>query len=158
VPHGPKDKAEPTLRVRALGLLARREYTRRELASKLAPHEEDRAEIRRLLDEFEGRGWLSEARAVEQVLRTRRRKFGSGRIRHELVKRGVDAERVGAAMADLRATEREALAAVWRRKFGAAPRSAAERARQIRFLQGRGFELEMILRVIDARSTDDDDD
>jgi regulatory protein len=41
--------------------------------------------------------------------------------------------------------------------FAAAPRNAAERARQTRFLQGRGFELDMILKVIKAPGADDDD-
>jgi len=138
-------------------MLARREHTRHELERKLAPHAEGEAEVGRLLDGFAKCGWLSEQRAVEQVVHARRRKFGSRRIRQELVKRGVDAERMASAMEDLKAGERAALRAVWRRKFGAAPRNAAERARQTRFLQGRGFELDMILKVIKAPGADDDD-
>ena len=45
--------------------------------SKLAPFTEDPAEIPALLDDFERRGWLSEARVVEQVLASRRRRFGA---------------------------------------------------------------------------------
>ena len=142
--------------MRALQWLARREYTRHELERKLAPFAEDEAEVGRLLDEFAGRGWLSEQRTVEQVVHARRGKFGSRRIRQELVRRGVDADRVASAVEDLKAGESRALRAVWRRKFGRAPRNAAERARQIRFLQGRGFELDMILKAINSRDTDDE--
>lgn len=143
-----KDKTEPTLRVRALHLLARREHTRDELARRLAPHAEDQTEVERLLDQFAQHGWLSEERAIQQVVHARRGKFGSRRIRQELVARGVDAERVAAAMAGLKATEDDALRAVWRRKFGRAPVSSAERARQVRFLQGRGFPLEAIVKML----------
>ena len=143
-----KEKNEPTLRVRALRLLGRREYTREELGTRLAPHAQDPAAVERLLDEFAGLGWISEERAIEQVVHARRGKFGSRRIRQELVARGIDAERVAAAVAGLKASEDEALRAVWRRKFGRAPVSAAERARQVRFLQGRGFALEAILKML----------
>ena len=158
VRQSPKSQSEPTLRVRALQMLARREHTRHELERKLAPHAEDEAEVGCLLDEFAKRGWLSEARAVEQVVHARRGKFGSRRIRQELVKRGVDAEGMASAMEDLKAGDRAALREIWRKKFASAPRNSAERARQIRFLQGRGFELDMILKVINAPGADDDDE
>ena len=137
-------------------LLARREHTRHELERKLAPFATDETEIAPLLDEFAGRGWLSEQRAVDGVVRARRGKFGGRRIRQELLKRGVAPDRVTAAVEGLRASEAEALRAVWRRKFGRAPRTAAERARQIRFLQGRGFELDLIVKVIRSEGRDDD--
>ena len=152
----PKDKTKPPLRVRALQLLARRERTRDELKRRLAPHAEDQAEVERLLDEFAQHGWLSEERAIEQMVHARRGKFGSRRIRQDLVAKGIDAERVAVAMAGLRASEDEALRAVWRRKFGRAPRGASERARQVRFLQGRGFALEAILRMLKQHGGDDE--
>jgi len=152
----PKSKIEPTLRVRALQMLARREHTRQELERKLAAYAENEGEVARLLEDFAKCGWLSEERAVEQVVHARRGKFGSRRIRQELVKRGVDTERMASAMENLKAGERTALRAVWRRKFGSAPRNPADRARQIRFLQGRGFELDMILKVINSPDGDDE--
>jgi len=44
---------------------------------------------------------------------------------------------------------------VWRRKFGGRqPRGPADHARQVRFLQGRGFDLEVILKMIKNRDED----
>jgi len=137
-----------SLRERALKLLARREHSRRELARKLAPHSEDPDELERVLDELEARGWLSERRVVEQVVHARRTRFGARRIERELIEKGVSEEAVAAALPELKAGELEAARAVWRRKFGRQPRTAAERARQARFLQGRGFPLDVILKVI----------
>ncbi len=143
-----KSKPERSLRARALAALARREYSRRELAAKLQPFAENPAEIPELLDDFERRGWLSEARVVEQVLATRRRRFGAHRITHELREKGISEEAIGNAQEHLKASEIEAARAVWQRKFKTAPADARERARHMRFLQGRGFSLDTIRRLL----------
>ena len=136
-------------------LLARREHSRSELARKLAVHAEDPAEVERVLDDFERRGWLSEHRVVEQLVHARRSRYGARRIERDLREKGVSEEAVAAALAGLKAGEQEAAREVWRRKFGGKPpRGPADRARQVRFLQGRGFSLEVIFRVI--RSGDED--
>jgi regulatory protein len=49
---------------------------------------------------------------------------------------------------DLRSTELERAREVWRKKFGAQPLDAAERAKQIRFLVSRGFAPEAVRRVV----------
>jgi regulatory protein len=59
-------------------------------------------------------------------------------------------------LSELRAGDLEAAIAVWRRKFPTPPTTSAERARQIRFLQGRGFALETILKVIRSAGADDE--
>src|SRR3970040_2302656 len=141
-----------SLRARALRLLARREHSRPELARKPAIHAEDPAEIERVLDDFERRGWLSESRVVEQLVHARRSRYGARRIERDLRQKGVSEEAVSAALAGLKTGELEAAREVWRRKFGGRPpRGPADRARQVRFLQGRGFDLEVILRVIKNR-------
>jgi len=146
---GDRKSREPTLRERALRCLARREHSRAELTRKLAPHAEDAAEIERLLDELEGRGWLSERRVVEQVVHARRSRFGARRIERELLQKGISEDNVAAARSQLKEGELEAARAVWLRKFGGRPAARpADRARQVRFLQGRGFDLEVILKVI----------
>ena len=142
----------PSLRERALRLLARREHTRTELARKLAVHAEDPEELERVLDDFERRGWLSERRVVEQMVHTRRSRYGARRIERDLVAKGVSDDAVAAALSDLKGGELDAAREVWRRKFnGRLPRTPAERARQARFLQGRGFDLDVIMKVINNR-------
>lgn len=137
-----------TLQERALGYLARREHTRAELARKLAPHAEDPAEIEALLDELERRRWLSEARFAAQLSGKRRERFGSARIAQEMRQKGVSQAAVESALPALRDGDLEAARAVWAKKFGQAPRDAVERARQARFLQGRGFSLAVIRRLL----------
>jgi regulatory protein len=152
-PPSRKSKPARSLRARALAVLARREYSRRELAAKLKPFTENPAEIPELLDDFERRGWLSEARVVEQVLASRRRRFGAQRITYELREKGISEAAIGNAQEHLKDSEIEAARAVWQRKFKTAPADARERARHMRFLQGRGFSLDTIRRLL--RDSDD---
>jgi len=141
------DKAM-TIRQRALGFLARREYSRQELKRKLAPHAEDEAEVDALLEDFQKRGWLSEARFAEQIVHARRAKFGTQRIVQELREKGVGEEAIGAVLPELKDSELETARAGGAKKVGQAPMDAREKARQVRFLASRGFRMDVIFRVL----------
>jgi regulatory protein len=151
------DRKEPSLRARALRHLARREHTRHELTLKLAPHAESEAEIAQVLDDFTQRGWLSEQRAAEQMVHARRSRYGMARIRRDLQAKGVDAEVVSTTVAALKDGELDAARAVWHRKFKALPAGGAERAKQARFLLGRGFSSEVITKLLRGLAKDETD-
>jgi regulatory protein len=137
-----------SLRARALKALARREHSRQELQAKLQPHAEDPDEIESLLDDLEKRGWLSEARFVEQLTTVRRRRFGAARILHELREKGVSETALAAAQSQLTESEVAAARTVWKKKFGSLPTTLEERARQARFLASRGFSAEAVHKVL----------
>jgi regulatory protein len=138
-----------SLKGRALRLLAGREHSRPELERKLAAHAEEPGQLQRVLDELEQRGFIDEQRVVDSLVHRRAARLGAGRIRQELQARGVQPEKVAAAVQQLRATELERAREVWRKKFGGAPPAdAAQRARQSRFLAARGFGGEAIQRVL----------
>lgn len=143
---------EAALRARALRLLARREHSRAELRRKLSPHVEGGTDLEALLDDFTKRGWLSEERFVEQTVRAKGRKYGPLKIAHHLRGKGIDEAGVERALAQARQGEDEALASAWRSRFGHAPGDEAEKAKQVRFLQQRGFPLEAVLRFLKARA------
>jgi regulatory protein len=137
-----------SLKGRALKLLAAREYSRRELERKLAEHEQEPGQLKKVLDELEAKGFLNEQRVVDSVVHRRSGKLGAARIRQELQAKGLDAEKVSAAVAGLQATELERARDVWARKFDAPPANAAERGKQMRFLMTRGFSGAVISRVL----------
>lgn len=147
---------EKDLRARALGYLARREYTRAELARKLAVYCEDSDELTSLLDDFTRRGWLSEARFTEMLVQARQGKFGVRRIAHELREKGVSEEGIAAAMPDIRENELETARAVWMKKFGVPPADSRERARQMRFLASRGFGAETLQRILREKENNEE--
>lgn len=145
---------KPNLQVRAVGYLARREYSRLELEKKLAGHAQTPEALSEVLDALEQRGLLSAERVVEQVVHGCRSKYGSQRIRHELKEKGIAGHLIDMAMIDLKGTELEAAREVWRKKFGVIPENLKERSKQARFLAGRGFSAEIIRQVL-ACSDDD---
>jgi regulatory protein len=134
------------LRTRAVALLARREHSRAELARKLASHglQED---IVNVLAELENEGLLSNERAAAAYVRAHGDRFGAARLHQDLRQRGLDLAMAGTAVDDL-AGELERARAIWARKFARVPADAREWARQARFLQSRGFAVDIIRRVL----------
>jgi regulatory protein len=137
-----------SLKGRALKLLAAREHSRQELERKLAQHEAEPGQLKAALDDLQARGFIDEQRVVDSVLHRRAGRLGAQRIRQELQAKGLDSERVAAAVASLRGTEAQRAREVWRRKFGVQPADAAQRAKQARFLLARGFSGEVVRRVL----------
>jgi len=171
-----KKRPELTLRTRALQYLARREYSRAELRGKLLPYAQKKyqqaddggfeqladvaeppdleslqSELDALLDDLTERGWLSDARAATQLLHARRQRFGTQRITHELRQKGISDDLIALALPELKDSELEAARGVWQRKFGSLPADAKDKAKQMRFMQSRGFGFEVILRVLQLR-------
>ena len=147
-----KPSPDSALRTRALRLLARREHSRAELRRKLAPYVEEGVDLEALLDEFTRRGWLSEERFVEQTVRAKARKYGPLKIAQHLREKGIDEAGIEIGLVQARAEEGEALACAWRSRFGRAPADESEKARQVRFLQQRGFPLEAVLRFLKSQT------
>jgi regulatory protein len=147
-------KKQRTLRERALGLLARREHSSAELGRKLAAHVGPEDDLEALLEDLRRRKLLSDERYAESRTHALSRKFGAARIAHELRARGLDKGLAERASAAARSTEVERARAVWLRKFHTAPATREERARQMRFLQSRGFSFDAIRAVV--RGADED--
>jgi regulatory protein len=141
-------KPELSLRVRAMRYLARREHSRAELHGKLLPHVQEGEDLAAVLDELEKRNWLSDARAATQWVDAKRGRFGTQRIAHELRQKGIAENLIDEAMPQLKETELDAAREVWQKKFGVLPQDAKERARQARFLQSRGFSMDVIFKVL----------
>jgi len=169
-----KAKQSPSLKARALRLLSSREYSRKGLATKLeesmarsmkkdpaaneaAPKitaNEITKQIEAVLDDFEARGWLSDERFAEALVRRRSERYGTRRIQEELIKAGVDGVKTVGLLQGLRETERERAQELWQRKFGALAQDQKERARQYRFLASKGFSADVVSKIVGGRSQD----
>jgi len=148
-----------TPKVLAVRMLARREYSRAELAQRLAHKGIARDDIERALDELAAGGYLSDARYAHAVVAQRSGRYGKRAIAHVLREKGITAPDAQAAMAPLAATDEIADAsALWRRRFGTAPANPREKARQVRFLLSRGYGLSVALRVLRAAGDPSDED
>ena len=133
---------------RALRLLSGREHSRAELQRKLAPHEETPGELAAVLDKLAAKDLQSDQRAIDSLVHRRSAKLGTQRLRQEMQSKGMDPQAVAQAVALLRTSEQARAFEVWRKKFGSPASTPAERAKQVRFLAGRGFSGEAIARVV----------
>ena len=123
------------------------------------------AEVEALLDWLQAKHFLSDARFVESRVNARAARYGNLRIRQELSQHGTVLD-AGTAES-LKDSEFARAHAVWLRKYGSGPAGlgasasiatlSRERARQMRFLAGRGFSAEAIRRVVRGRPSVDDD-
>jgi len=155
----------PSLKSRAMQWLAQREHSRVELRRRLLRQARENAaaqavdtegdatsidpapEVDALLDWLVANRYLSDARFVESRVNARAARYGNLRIRQELGQHGAALD---AAVAErLKDSELARAQAVWLRKYGGEPaRAPSERARQMRFLAGRGFSADVIRRVV----------
>jgi regulatory protein len=139
----------------AAALLARRDYPRRELESCLLEQGFEPESVAALLDELVAQRVVDDARYAERYVAYHAgRGHGPARIERELAALGLAAELIRAALAA--GPDWRALAQVQRaRRFGAAvPSTWAEKARQARFLQYRGFSPDHIRSALGADDLD----
>ena len=149
-PEGEAARDPARIQSSALRLLARREHSTQELTAKLLVRGFELGAVAEVVSALAAKNLVSDARFVEEFVAARlRRGAGPAKIRDELRNRGVVEGLVEDAL-DVRRDEWMATAAAVRRKrFGAAlPRDFAERARQARFLQQRGFTADQIRKVL----------
>ena len=142
----PEAAADPeAIRAAALTLLARRDWLTGELGARLQAAGCDPQVTAGVIAELVQERLLDDARYAERYVASRaERGQGPVRIAAELTSLGAQRELIEAAL-ESGPDWRAVAGAVRRRKFGAAPPdSSAEKARQARFLQYRGFSADHI--------------
>lgn len=148
-------KLQISLKARALRYLSAREHSRLELERKLSRYAQEGDNIETLLDTLEAAKLLSQSRFSESLIHRRAHRFGNSRILSELQSHGIDAEALADIKADLVGGEATRAREVWRKKFNRPPADAAERAKQMRFLQQRGFSHRAIQAALNGGDEDD---
>jgi regulatory protein len=166
----PEQKA---LRARALRWLAQREHSRAELEQKLGRWVRQQvarledggagaaragsaamewsasaAGIAAVLDRLEACGLLSDARVAASLSAGRGQGWGRLRLQQALRRKGVGESLVRDTLAQTASSELERAQALWVRRFGQPAADRQEQARQARFLAARGFDAEVIRRVL----------
>ncbi|MFP3341321.1 regulatory protein RecX [Halomonas sp. SIMBA_159] len=141
--------ADASPREVAIQLLARREYSRAELARKLQQKSFEADDIDACLDALAEQSLQSDTRFAESFVRSRiARGQGVIRIKGELRQRGVDQETLSEALAAVE--EREAIdwfelaKETLARRYDSPGETPKERAKRERFLATRGFNFEQI--------------
>ncbi|MDI9240396.1 recombination regulator RecX [Lysobacter sp. LF1] len=139
---GRRRTREQTPEQRALGLLARREHSRKELNRKLTSRGLDAVEVQAAVDRLAGEGWQDDTRFAESLVRSRAAGgHGPIRIRAELATHGLDREAIARAMDTFEGDWAETARDLVRRRFGpAVPDDLALQRKAADFLIRRGFD------------------
>ncbi|NLW96856.1 MAG: regulatory protein RecX [Xanthomonadaceae bacterium] len=148
-----RKKPEPSPAQRALGLLVRREHSRRELERKLAARGVEEAEAAKAVELMREQGWQDDTRFAVSLARSRAGSgYGPLRIRQELEMHQLDPGAVDAAFQALAEDGEDDWAARARslvqRRYGEL--DDADRARRHKaaeHLLRRGFDVETARRT-----------
>lgn len=141
------------IRRAAMYWLARRDHSRQEIHRKLQKKFGAELDTGPYLDWLEEHNFLNDARYLEVFLRSAvERGHGLLRIRQDLQQRGLDRQQVETALEALEVDWFELAARVRQRRFGVPPERAdqKEKARQLRFLQYRGFSAEHCFHALET--------
>jgi len=140
------DSGHKPIEALALRLLARREHSIDELRRKLLRRGHPAAAIDVVIEQLAARKLISDVRfAGSLVRRGSARGHGPVRIRAELRRQGIDVDVIQAECTAAGCDWAQLATRVRVRKFGTRlPSDSAERAKQARFLQYRGFTADQI--------------
>ena len=144
-----KPRAAVDCSTKAMDLLARRPHFRRQLAEKLGRRGFEEADIRRVCDEFEERGYLDDLACARSLANgeLRRKRYGPKRLRFELSKRGapddVVAQIVDVAFAEGEEALLDEAVTIWLKSH------RWKRDALARYLERRGFSGSAIWKAVD---------
>lgn len=141
-----KPRTPPTPLQRALGLLVRREHSRKELTRKLQARGVEAEAALEAVERLAGEGWQDDARFAESLVRSRAASgYGPLHIRAELATHGLDGDAVATAMTAFEGDWTENARDLVRRRFGeAGPTDLAQRRKAADLLARRGFDGDSI--------------
>jgi regulatory protein len=136
----------------ALRLLARREHSTHELRTKLRTRRCPAELVEQVLNTLRDEGALSDRRFVDSYVQVRfDRGFGPLRIEAELRERGIGGSLAGEVLEEFAPLWTASASRQRHKRFGdGVPSAFEERARQMRFLQQRGFTGEQVRTAIEA--------
>lgn len=145
-PRRRRRQPEQTPLQRALGLLVRREHSRKELTRKLRARGVEQDAAAAAVERLAGEGWQDDGRFAELLVRSRANTgYGPLHIRAELGTHGLDSEAIATAMAAFDGDWGENARDLVQRRFGAAgPADLPQRRKAADLLARRGFDGDSI--------------
>ena len=150
----PKTLTGTRLRSYAFALLTRRDYSQAELSAKLNQYAIDADEVAKLVAELAQQNYQSDQRVAELTLASQIRKGkGLQRIKQTLKAKHLDAELISHELQEVNWLEQAYQLKI--KKFGTSVEKDQKlKAKQVRFLQYRGFDMDVILKAI-ARTSEE---
>jgi len=151
----PKTLTGQRLRSYAFALLTRRDYSKAELITKLNLYAINPDEVANLVEELAQQNYQSDQRVAELTLASQIRKGkGLQRIKQALKAKQLDAELITEELQEVDWLDQAYQLKV--KKFGEEVETDPKiKAKQVRFLQYRGFDMGVIMKAI-ARTSEEE--
>jgi regulatory protein len=148
----PKTLTGSRLRSYAFALLTRRDYSQVELITKLNQYAVNPEEVTKLVEELAEQNYQSDQRVAELTLASQIRKGkGLQRIKQTLKAKHLDAELITQELEEVDWLQQAYQLKI--KKFGEeVTKDQKIKAKQIRFLQYRGFDMDVIMKAIGRTS------
>ncbi|MGE8538395.1 MAG: regulatory protein RecX [Acinetobacter sp.] len=142
------------LRSYAFAVLTRKEYAKAELIEKLCLYAEDRDEVLELVDELSRENYQSDQRVAETMLSSQKRKGkGPNQIKMKLKNKKIDTALIAEELKETDWVQQAYELKV--KKYGTeVSKDPKLKAKQIRFLMYRGFEMDAIIKAISRKADD----
>ena len=157
--HTPTEDKKPgltgsRLRSYAFAVLTRKEYSKAELIEKLALYADNRDEVLKLVDELSKENYQSDQRVAEIMLSSQKRKGkGPNQIKMKLKNKKIDTALIAEELKETDWIKQAYELKV--KKYGTeVTKDPKIKAKQIRFLMYRGFEMDAIMKAISRKLND----
>lgn len=143
------------LRSYAFAVLTRKEFSKAELIEKLAAYAASREEVINLVNELSEQNYQSDQRVADIVLSSQKRKGkGPQRIKLALKNKKINSELIQEELKAIDWVEQAYQLKI--KKFGnTVEKDPKLKAKQIRFLQYRGFDMDVIMKAINKKEDDE---
>ncbi|RKG34100.1 regulatory protein RecX [Acinetobacter tianfuensis] len=143
------------LRSYAFAVLTRKEYAKAELIEKLSLYAESRDEVLKLVDELARKNYQSDQRVADTLLSSQKRKGkGPNQIKMKLKSKKLDTALIADELKETDWVQQAYELKV--KKYGTeVSKDPKIKAKQIRFLMYRGFEMDAIIKAISRKPNED---
>ena len=146
---------KPSLLARGIRYLSMRDHIETELCKKLRPYALNDEELSQVIEKLKSKQYLSNERFSDNFVQKKSQTFGMHRMAQELRKHELGPEIISKQLSLLKKSEAERAFVVWSKKFGTLSNDPKTLAKQMRFMVSRGFDQEIIYKIIKGKTLDD---
>ena len=143
-------------REQALKLISFKDRTEKELRRRLEEKEYNEGEIEETIEFLKNYGYVDDARYARRFAAdsVKLKSHGPGRIKTELLRKGIDRDTIEIVLEEMETDPREELEAAMERRFSSADLgNPKERSRVFGYFARRGYSPHDIWGVINSRSS-----
>jgi len=155
IESGTRPKAKISLLGRGIRYLSMREHSEAEIRKKLHPYAENEEELNHVILQLKSKNFLSNERFSDSLIYKKANTLGSHRIAYELRQHDLDPEIISKHLVNLNKSESRRAYDVWLKKFGTLAKEPKDLAKQIRFMVSRGFDQELVYRIVRGKTLED---